>query len=92
MSRGEPWSSKKVFEKLVRFSLNPIRCLPIVFRIALIGGGIFHQVAMSDGPGELAFLVRNRDSSDPLSEQGSSVLSDGKDVSAYGQSRFLYPQ
>lgn len=42
-------------------------------------GWTFHQVALSDGPGELAFLVQHS------SHQGGRVVNDGEDVSAYGQ-------
>jgi FkbM family methyltransferase len=41
-------------------------------------GWTLHQVAVSDGPGELAFLVQH-------SHQGGRVIRDGEDVSAYGQ-------
>jgi FkbM family methyltransferase len=41
-------------------------------------GWTFHQVALSDGPGELAFLVQH-------SHQGGRVVNDGEDVSKYGQ-------
>ena len=41
-------------------------------------GWTFHQVALSDGPGELDFLVQT-------SHQGGRVVNDGEDVSAYGQ-------
>lgn len=42
-------------------------------------GWIFHQVALSDGPGEIDFLVR------PDAEQGGRVVNDGEDLSTFGQ-------
>lgn len=41
-------------------------------------GWTFHQLALSDGPGDVAFLVKPE-------HQGGRVVKDGEDVSAYGQ-------
>jgi FkbM family methyltransferase len=42
-------------------------------------GWTFHQVALSDQPGEIDFLVR------PDSHQGGRIIYGGEDLSAYGQ-------